>query len=316
MLPPLSADSARLRAHVVQGLARNRIPGLHFPGNFLALERRRFSREAVSIALPVGPHVADAAGRVGLPAVILQVDVTLATAMRPFLLPGVRTATVSMQVNFTGVAPVGELVCEAQCLGFSQDAVLPQAVCRGALACAGGVVCYCTGTFVQLDTPAGVNLSPTAWEVETAGEPPPIEGTPLTAAERKVLKHADRCLAEMAPGERFIDRFWGSPTRSGDGKASSRFPLGPHVNNRVGNAQGGLMMAHAAATAAAAVPRHRLVESIAAWFISPGVGSQLRARSETIQHGRSLAVVRTQVFGTARKRVLEVITNHAVPREA
>jgi len=248
-----------LRAHVVQGLARNRNPGLHFPGHFLALERRKFSREAVSIALPVGAHIADADGRVGLPAVVLQVDVTLATAMRPFLSPGVRTATVSMQINFTGVAPVGELVCEAQCLGFSQDAVLPQAVCRGALASAAGVVCYCTGTFVQLDTPTGVKLAPTAWEVDTVGDPPPIEGTPLTAAERKVLRHADRSLAEMAPGERFVDRFWGAAAGGADGKASSRFALGPHVNNRVGNAQGGLMMAYAAATAAAAVPRHRLV---------------------------------------------------------
>ena len=316
MPTPVSADMAPLRAHVLQGLARNRIPGLHFPGHFLGLERRKFSRDAVSIALPVGSHIADAAGRVGLPAVILQVDVTLATAMRPFLAPGVRTATVSMQVNFTGVEPIGELVCEAQCLGFSQDAVLSQAVCRGALTSSSGVVCYCSGTFVQLDTPAGVKLAPTAWEVDTSSETPRIEGTLLTAAERKVLKHADRCLAEMEPGERFVDRFWGSAARAGDGKASSRFPLGPHVNNRVGNAQGGLMVAHAAATAAAAVPRHRLVESIAAWFISPGVGSQLRARSETIQHGRSLAVVRTQVFGAGRKRVLEVITNHAVPKQA
>ena len=43
-----SVDACVLRARVMQGLARNRIPGLHFPGNLLALERRKFSREAVA----------------------------------------------------------------------------------------------------------------------------------------------------------------------------------------------------------------------------------------------------------------------------
>ena len=311
-----TSEATALRGHVLQGLARNRLPGLHFPGNFLALERRRFSREAVVLALPAGPHVADSRVVIGLPAVALHVDVTLATAMRPFLAPGVRTATVSMQIVFTGLAPVGELVCEAQCRGFSQEAALPQAVCRGELRSAAGVICYCSGTFVQLPTPQGVQLSPTAWEVDTRGEAPPIEGTPLSVAEQQVLKHAERCLAAMAPGDRFVDRFWGGEIRSGAGKARSRLPIGPHANNRVGNSQGGLMMAYAAATAAAAVPGHRVLESVSAWFISPGVGARLRAQSETLQCGRSLAVVRTQVFGAGRKRVLEVITNHAAPRQA
>lgn len=316
MVEPDTAYAALMRERILQSLARNRVPGLHFPGHFLGLERRKFGRDGVSIAMLPAPHISDAAGRIGLPAVVLQVDVTLATAMRPFLSPGVRTATVSMQINFTGVPAVGELVCEAQCLGFSQDAALPQAICRGALVSPAGAVCYCTGTFVQLDTPADVKLAPTAWEVENVAEPPRIEGTPLTVPERKVIKHAERCLAAMGPGERFADRFWAGPVRVAGDRAYSRFALGPHVNNRVGNAQGGLMMAQATVTASEAVPRHRLVESISAWFISPGVGSQLRLRSETIQQGRSLAVVRTQVFGAQRRRVLEVVTNHAVPNES
>jgi acyl-coenzyme A thioesterase PaaI-like protein len=220
-----------------------------------------------------------------------------------------------MQIVFTGLAPIGELICEAQCLGFSQEAALPQAVCRGVIRSSAGVVCYCSGTFAQLQTPPGVKLALTAWEVDTKAAVPPIEGTPLSVVERAVLKHTDRCLAALAPGERFVDRFWGGDIHAADGKARSRMPIGPHANNRVGNAQGGLMMAHAAATAAAAVPRHRVLESVSAWFISPGLGAQLRARSETLQNGRSLAVVRTQVFGPGRKRVLEVVTNHAAPRE-
>jgi acyl-coenzyme A thioesterase PaaI-like protein len=307
-------DAAVLRDLVMQGLARNRRPGLHFPGHFMALDRRQFDRDAVVLALPTGPHIADAQGRIGLPAVSLLVDVTLATSMRPFLAPGVRTATVSMQIVFTGLDPVGELVCEAQCLGFSTEAALPQAVCRGVLKSSHGVVCYCSGTFVQLATPPGVTLAPTAWEVDTSGETPPIEGTPLSEAERQVLRHTDRVLRSLGPGECFVDRFWGGEVRPGEGKVRSRMAIGPHANNRVGNSQGGLMMAYAASTAAAVVPRHSVLESISAWFISPGVGTQLRAVGEPLQQGRSLAVVRTQVFAPGRKRVLEVITNHGSPK--
>ena len=309
-------NAAALRELVLRGLARNRIPGLHFPGNFLALERRRFDRDAVSIALPRGAHIEDGKGRVGLSAVMLLVDVTLATAMRPFLAPGVRTATVSMQVNFTGVPAVGPLLCSARCLGFSHDAVLPQAICRGELTSGSEIVCYCSGSFVQLDTPANVTLAPTAWEVEPVSDPPPLEARSLDQPERKILRHADRRLSALPPDEAFVNRFWGGDVHAADGKARSRLMLGPHVNNRVGNAQGGVMMAHAAVTAAHAVPRHRLIESIAAWFISPGAGTALRLRSETIQQGRSLAVVRTQVFAPGRKRVLEVISNHAVAKPA
>lgn len=307
-------DVALLRDRVMQGLARNRRPGLHFPGHFMALDRRQFDRDAVVLALPVGPHIADAQGVIGLPAVSLLVDVTLATSMRPFLAPGVRTATVSMQIVFSGLPPVGELVCEAQCLGFSTAAALPQAVCRGVLKSSQGVVCYCSGTFVQLATPPGVTLAPTAWEVDTSGDAPPIEGTPLSDVERQVIRHTDRVLLALRPGERFVDRFWGGEIQSGDGKVRSHMAIGPHANNRVGNSQGGLMMAYAASTAAAAVPRHAVLESISAWFISPGVGRRLRAVGEPLQQGRSLAVMRTQVFAPGRKRVLEVITNHGVPK--
>jgi acyl-coenzyme A thioesterase PaaI-like protein len=159
-----------------------------------------------------------------------------------------------------------------------------------------------------------VTLAPTAWEVDTSGETPPIEGTPLSEAERQVLRHTDRVLRSLGPGECFVDRFWGGEVRPGEGKVRSRMAIGPHANNRVGNSQGGLMMAYAASTAAAVVPRHSVLESISAWFISPGVGTQLRAVGEPLQQGRSLAVVRTQVFAPGRKRVLEVITNHGSPK--
>jgi len=38
----------------------------------------------------------------------------------------------------------------------------------------------------------------------------------------------------------------------------------------------------------------------------------LRARATVLQKGRNVAVVRTEVFATGGKRVLEVVSNHAI----
>ena len=62
----------------------------------------------------------------------------------------------------------------------------------------------------------------------------------------------------------------------------------------------------------AAVPRHPLLTSASAWYISPGQGKALTARSTVLQTGRNVAVVRTEVFNAGRKLALEVISNHAV----
>ena len=86
---------------------------------------------------------------------------------------------------------------------------------------------------------------------------------------------------------------------------------GAHVGNRVGHAQGGVLMGLAASTAATALGREWSLASIGASFTSPGEGDVLEATASVIHRGRWTAVVRTQVIGFEGRRVLEVITNHA-----
>jgi acyl-coenzyme A thioesterase PaaI-like protein len=307
-------DSATVRAQVLRGIARNRTPGLHFPGHFLLLERRHFERDGVRMAMPDGPHCVDATGAVALPALAVLADASLASATRPFLPVGARIATSSIHLNFTGLVPRGPLLGEGQCLGFSEQAVLRQAYGRGLVRSAEGVVCHGSGTFVQLETPPGVKLHPTAWDVRDQPPEPEIDPRRLDAVERRVLLRADACLAATTTGTCFLDRFWGGRIAGAHHAARGTLPLGAHVGNRVGNAQGGILVAFAAAVARAAVPRHGVLESVSAWFISPGIARQLTARAQVLQHGRNLSVVRTQVFAPGRKRVLEVVTNHAVAR--
>jgi acyl-coenzyme A thioesterase PaaI-like protein len=53
------------------------------------------------------------------------------------------------------------------------------------------------------------------------------------------------------------------------------------------------------------------LSNISAWFVSPGLGPQLKVRSNVVQQGRNLAVVRTQILGASGKLVLEATSQHA-----
>ena len=78
----------------------------------------------------------------------------------------------------------------------------------------------------------------------------------------------------------------------------------------------GFSISTALITAIAAVPDHPLLTAASAWYISPGQGKNLSARSSILQRGRNVAVVRTELMATGGKRVLEVVSNHAVERKA
>jgi acyl-coenzyme A thioesterase PaaI-like protein len=87
-------------------------------------------------------------------------------------------------------------------------------------------------------------------------------------------------------------------------------PNGPHVGNRVGNIQGGIMLGLAAVTAAAALPDTWTLATISAAFISPGEGPSLKAQASVVHHGQRLSVVRTELTRSDGRRVLEVMSTH------
>lgn len=133
--------------------------------------------------------------------------------------------------------------------------------------------------------------------------------------EKAVVRRAERALRGAQPGE-FLRRFWAPVVRHTPRGASGRLPIGLYVGNRVGHVQGGLSLHTALATALAAVPQHPLLTAVSAWYISPGRGKSLSARSTVLQKGRNVAVVRTELLATGARRVLEVISNHARARTA
>lgn len=306
------ADADEIRSRALRALARNRVPGYNFAGLFLDLACRRFETGEVTFELAPGPHCADAQGVVAPAALSFFADMTLAAAIRTYVDPSVRTATLLLRMEFTGAPARGPLTAEGRSEGFSRRTALPQAMATGSVFAAGAEVVRMSGTWVSPPTPEGRTLHPLPWESKVPIEYPPFSPANLDTRERAVMRRVERALRAAGP-EGFLPRFWSPAVRHVPHGATSRISVGSHLGNRVGHVQGGLTMHVALATAMAAVPRHPLLTGASAWYISPGQGKALTARAKVLQSGRNVAVVRTEVFATGRRLALEVISNHAIP---
>jgi acyl-coenzyme A thioesterase PaaI-like protein len=282
----------------LRGLALNRIPGLHFPGNFLDVSFDSVRRSGVRLSLEPGPWCTDAGGEADLGALAMLADLALGASTRAQLSREARVATVSLALQFTGAPRKGRLRAQAQFQGFFQRAAGRLGLSRVSVEGAQGQVCYGTGSFMALQPPKGVTLHPVP--LRKRGSPFSLfpDENKLNQKEKKILASAE---AALAAGGNFIENFWG-----GAGVLKN----GLHAGNRVGHAQGGILIAMAAKSAAAKLSGDWRLGAVTALYISPGEGRTLRASSEVIHHGRLTAVVRTQVTGKNRRRVLEVVTTH------
>lgn len=163
-----------------------------------------------------------------------------------------------------------------------------------------------------LDPPKGVELYRMPHRRRGDQAVTPLDEWELKRDELDVLHHADSALAKVAEhGGSFIRRFWGYEPHHVEGGASCSVKNGPHIGNRVGHVQGGVLLGLAATTACAALTPHWMLTGVSAWYISPGEGRTLKVKSKIVHHGRLTSVVRTQVTGKNNRRVLEVMTTHA-----
>jgi acyl-coenzyme A thioesterase PaaI-like protein len=307
-------DADFIRHRALLALSNNRAPGYHFAGHFLDLQCPRYDRDGIVMEMDTQPHNANPDGTTNLGALFFMVDMALAAACRVFVDPSQRTATLKMHMNFLDAEPRGRIRAEAHSPGFLQHTALAEAHCTGRLLANGREVMQMGGTWVAPPTPDGRPLHPLPWE--KSYHPPllPLLGkADLDPMEKAVLRRVETALRE-APSGGFMQRLWTPVTKHTPKGAVGRLPIGLYVGNRVGHVQGGISMYTALATAIAAVPHHPIVTAVSAWYIAPGQGKALSARSTILQKGRNVAVVRTELFGTGSKRVLEVVSNHAVGR--
>jgi uncharacterized protein (TIGR00369 family) len=304
-------DTESIRRRTLAALAANRAPGFHFAGYFLELAWPHIGEREVVQTMAAAEHCLDAQGNVSPAALGVAVDGALASAARLGTESGGRLATVNLTVQYTGHAASGLISAEAALEGFSEGASASLALTRCVLMSGGRAVCYASGTFVPLPSPAGVTLAPLPWQQQDATRPPPLALDALAERERAVVDAADKALARADSKLGFIQRFWGVMPRATSGGASCRVPISPQIGNRVGHVQGGILLGLAEATASAAVPSQSAVSTISAWYISPGQGTALSVRSRVVHAGRSFAVVRTEIRNADRRLVLEAMSNHA-----
>jgi acyl-coenzyme A thioesterase PaaI-like protein len=303
-----------IRHRVLEALAFNRKPGFHFPGYFLAIDWPHIGTDRVIEAMRAGPHCVDADGNVHVTALGVMLDTALATAPRLVIEPGARQATVHLNVQFTGQPARGGLRMETKLEGFSASDTVRQSLARGDLYADGKAVAYGTATFVVLPTPPGVKLAPLPWQEENPAETQALELSELDASEREVYAACESALAASQQHGSFIEHFWDvRPVATKDG-ARCRVKIGPQHGNRVRHVQGGILFGLAAATAHAAAPRHPMLSSVSAWFISPGQGDVLKIRSKVIHAGRSFSVISTEIRTSEDTLVLQAMSNHAAHR--
>lgn len=306
------SDAGIVRERALRALSLNRLHAYHFAGYFLDMRRSGSGTSGVELELDSGPHCLDPDGTINRAALVILADIALAASARAFLVPSARMATLAMQLRFTGAEAREMLKAEAQSSGFSTRTALPEAPCFGRVMAAGAEVLRMSGTWVSPPAPEGRVFAPYPWQRARLLDVPALEPRELDPQERAVMRRVEQALRAAIHGD-FMRQLWAPQVWQTPRGAASRFAIGMHSGNRVGHAQGGLLLNMAIATAIAAVPHHPLLTAVWAWYISPGVGKALSARTTVLQKGRNVAVVRTEVFATGRRRVLETLSNHAIP---
>lgn len=296
-----------IRERVMQAIALNREPGFHFAGNFLQISFDRTDPADTHVHIDTGPHCIDREGHVNIGVVGILADMALAASIRGGMDPSTRLATVGMSLQFSGKPAKGDLHAASQFEGFFESGHSRQGQSRVVLQGGAGPVCHGHAAFIALEPPPGFRLFPMPSGERSA---PPIPEAELTREERALLRHAEALLAEGS--EDFLARFWGysGAHRKAHG-ASCLMKNGPHVANRVHHVQGGILVGLAATTAATALPASWSLTGLTACFTSPGQGRGLRAASKIVHQGLMTAVVRTEISGAGRRRILEMLSTHS-----
>jgi acyl-coenzyme A thioesterase PaaI-like protein len=169
------------------------------------------------------------------------------------------------------------------------------------------LIAHASGTFMVLGDPRATAPHPLPRRNDRRLAPA-LHPDHLNSEEERVFLRA----ADALRGERpFLASFWGYVAKRTKSGASCSAPRGLHIGNRIGHAQGGVTLGLAANTANAALGHDWPLVSASAWYIGPGTGLTLRARSTIVHRGLLTAVVHTRIEDDEKRGVLECVTSHA-----
>ena len=211
----------------------------------------------------------------------------------------------------TGASTRGDIVVEARFVAFSETSRVRQSLVSAQITSGETLIGHASSASVLLDLPEDQTRTPWPWLPE-GFRPRPRDPITFDANERLALETCELAEAAATEAHPFIEHFWCGIPEASQGKAHLRVRVAPHLGNRIGHIQGGLLLGTAVKVANAAAPQDMRLSNMSAYFVSPGIGPALDVHSDVTQQGRSLAIVRTQIIGGSGKLVLETTSQHVV----
>ena len=284
---------------------------LAFPGVFMRINGRETGDGAATLMFKDDLTFRNRSGELDWCALCALVDALLGTVSDMKTGPRVRPATAHVELQMTGASTRGDLVVEARFVAFSETSRVRQSLVSAAVKSGETLVGHASAACVLLALTEDRARVPWPWLPEGFR----LEARDSMAFDANELLALEACeLAEAAATEAhpFIEHFWCGIPQANEGKAHLRVRVTPHLGNRIGHVQGGLLLGMAVKVANAAAPEDMRLSNVSAYFVSPGVGPVVDVHSQLTQRGRSLATVRTQILGGSGKVVLETTSQHVL----
>lgn len=298
-----------LYQRVQRTLAISREAKLSFPAVFMNISGRPTGDEEVMVAFKEDDTFRDGKGELDLCALAAIADAALGAPSDMKTGSRVRPATAHIELQLTGAPRRGDTAVETRFVGFTGRSRVKQSLVSANIKCGGTPVAYLSAACVLLDLPEDRARTPWPWLPEDF-RLAPQQSIELDADELAALEACERAEAAATAEHRFIEHFWCGIPEASNGEAHLRVKVTPHLGNRMGHVQGGLLLGMAMKVANAATPRGMQLSNISAYFVSPGVGPVLDVHSTISHQGRRLATVCTQISGASGKLVLEAASQH------
>ena len=244
-------EATQLREQALRAIDADRTPGYHFAGHLLGVQWIEVSRDRARLLLPDAPQCRSASGAVDITALSLFADTTLSTAARRDVVPGARLGTIYLQMQFTDAQVFGDVVADTTLFGLGRHTARRHAFTQAALYASGKAFCTANAEFLSLDAPPGAVLAPLPWQHAGLSPAKLADESTLSPREAKVLQAVDDAIAHGSGKRAFIDALWHGVPAADPAGGMRRVTIGPHMSNRVGHVQGGILAGIAVATARA-----------------------------------------------------------------
>jgi acyl-coenzyme A thioesterase PaaI-like protein len=311
MYPP-SIDDHVIVKKAMRAIALNRTPGYSFCGNFFDFSYDSADQDHSIVHVKPEAQSTGSNGQIHIVVQAILADMGLATCLRYNIGDRHRTATVSLSLQFTGVEPCGDLVATSHSQAHLQGVQGRQGISQTRLTSGDALVAIGTAAFMIMPMPQGTILPPVPWVSQKPPDNLPLDLQSLNETESWILERVRQSVIDSEQGgQNFLAHFLTLDTQPTSDGAICNVENGPHIGNRVGHVQGGIILAIGMVCATAALGDEWLLSGVTATYISPGEGETVRAQSVIVHQGRMTAVVKTSVKSGSGKTALEVLSTHA-----